>query len=40
MVPGQIIFCMEPGIMAEDEAEKPNSDGESENFCFIGQLRF
>ena len=39
MQPAQIVFCKEPEVTDEDEAEKPSSSGSSGNFCFIGALR-
>jgi hypothetical protein len=39
MQPAQIVFCEEPKVTDEDEAEKPSSSGSSGNFCFIGALR-
>ncbi|MEZ4603712.1 MAG: hypothetical protein R2861_10030 [Desulfobacterales bacterium] len=39
MQPTQIVFCEEPKVTDEDEAEKPSSSGSSGNFCFIGALR-
>ncbi|WP_207679884.1 hypothetical protein [Desulfonema magnum] len=38
MRPAQIVFCEEPEVTEEDEAEKPSSSGESGNFCFIGAV--
>ena len=38
MEPVQIVFCKEPAVTDEEEAEKPSSSGDSGNFCFIGSL--